>query len=478
MSLAPVLLWFRHDLRLTDHAALDTAVRAQVPVIPVFILDDDAEGDWPYGSATKAWLHHSLQSLSRSLTEIGSRLLVFAGRTEEVLTQLASATGADRVLCQRRYEPAARDVEQRLSVKLAKQGISLEVHGGRLLFEPAEVQNKQGKPFQVFTPFWKHCQTRPAPEKPLKKPSRLRSPDDWPNAMDLGDLQLRPSIPWDAGFFEVWTPGEAGAAERLATLKRTVSDYKTGRNQPGQNGTSRLSPHLHFGEISPRQVWHAVHEWMASGIAEGASALTFLSEIGWREFAHHVLWHFPFTPKACLREDFRRFPWKTSAKALEAWQHGKTGYPIVDAGMRELWHTGWMHNRVRMIVGSFLTKDLMLNWAEGAKWFWDTLVDADLAQNTLNWQWVGGCGADAAPYFRVFNPVLQGKKFDPHGDYVRRWIPELSVVPAEYLHEPWAAPPEVLEDSGIVLGETYPAPLVDHFAARDAALAALGSIKK
>lgn len=478
MSQQPVILWFRHDLRLADHSPLDTAVCLRVPIIPVFIFDDRSEGDWPLGAATKWWLHQALQQLGNTLTELGSRLILRHGPTESVLAQLAEATGATDVFCHRRYEPAARAIETAVEKCLAQEGVRFQALAGTLLFEPADVRNKQGKPFQVFTPFWKHCQTLPKPAVPLRPPGQMMKPARWPESLTLTDLQLLPVIPWDSGFYDTWTPGEAGAQQRLAGLKKTISDYKIERNRPDREGTSRLSPHLHFGEISPRQVWHAIHGWIDNSQVEAANALTFLSEIGWREFSHHVLFHFPLTPKTALREDFRKFPWRYDAKQQRAWQRGLTGYPIVDAGMRQLWHTGWMHNRVRMVVGSFLTKHLQLSWLDGAKWFWDTLVDADLAQNTLNWQWVGGCGADAAPYFRVFNPTLQGNKFDPDGAYVRKWVPELTDCPTKWIHEPWNAPPEELKRHGITLGETYPAPIVDHFEARERALEALASIRK
>ncbi len=409
MSQSPVILWFRKNLRLADNIPLDTAARLSVPVIPVFILDEAAEGDWPLGAATRSWLHHSLERLDESLRGVGSRLVLLAGPTEQLLTQLAQSTGAKAVLCQKRYEPFSRSLDESLQKRLNKECISFEALPGGLLFEPAEVRNKQGGPFQVFTPFWKHCQTLPVPQKPCRRPAHLQSPARWPESLSVNDLQLLPRIAWDRGFYDTWTPGEEGAQRRMDALRKSISDYKTDRNRPDHEGTSRLSPHLHFGEISPRQVWHQVQGWIAESMVDRDNALTFLSEIGWREFAHHVLFHFPFTHRTSLREEFRRFPWSDSKESLRAWQKGRTGYPIIDAGMRELWQTGWMHNRVRMIVGSFLTKDLLLSWLDGAQWFWDTLVDADLAQNSLNWQWVGGCGADAAPYFRVFNPILQGR---------------------------------------------------------------------
>jgi deoxyribodipyrimidine photo-lyase len=336
------------------------------------------------------------------------------------------------------------------------------------------VENKSGKPFQVFTPFWKNCLAKPDPAEPLPAPARIPAPDKWPDSLPLAALELEPRIDWAAGMRAAWTPGEAGAQDRLAHFFSGAAErYGAARDIPGIEGTSRLSPHLHFGEISPRQVWHAAR---LSGIA-GWRESRYLAEVGWREFAHHLLYHFPRTPVEPLRPEFARFPWRENDEALKAWQRGLTGYPVVDAGMRELWATGWMHNRVRMIVASFLVKDLLISWTEGAWWFWDTLVDADLAQNTLGWQWTAGCGADAAPYFRVFNPSGQGEKFDADGSYVRRWCPELARVPQEWLHRPWEAPAAVLAAAGVVLGRNYPKPIVDHAAARDFALKAFASLK-
>jgi deoxyribodipyrimidine photo-lyase len=345
------------------------------------------------------------------------------------------------------------------------------------------IKNKQGKPFQVFTPYWRHCLGLAKPAVGPGAPEKWASPAQWPQGLDLSELDLLPRLDWADAFGNHHEPGEAGARKRLDEfLAGAVDTYEHRRNTPGERGTSRLSPHLHFGEISPRQIWAATEALgEEAGIFPSSNgARVFLSEVGWREFAYHLLFHFPHTPKEPLRPEFSRFPWREDrdGRLLRAWQRGQTGYPIVDAGMRELWTTGWMHNRVRMVVASFLVKHLRLPWQRGAEWFWDTLVDADLAANTLGWQWSAGCGADAAPYFRVFAPVLQGFKFDGQGDYVRRWVPEIAGLPDKHLHAPWEAPAEVLEGAGVTLGDSYPKPMVDHKTARDAALAAYQELRK
>jgi deoxyribodipyrimidine photo-lyase len=350
-----------------------------------------------------------------------------------------------------------------------------------LLHEPWTIQNQSRKPFQVFTPFWKHCLTKPDPAEPLPAPRKITAPGQWSKSLPIEALELEPRIKWAEGMRAAWQPGEAGARGQLERfLSSAFENYSNGRNRPDLVGTSRLSPHLHFGEISPRQIWHGVRRMAEK---RGLSVVQwrnsqFLAEVGWREFAHHLLYHFPHTPAEPLRVGFKKFPWRRDASLLKAWQQGRTGYPIVDAGMRELWTTGWMHNRVRMIVASFLVKDLLLSWQEGAAWFWDTLVDADLAQNTLGWQWAAGCGADAAPYFRVFNPVSQGEKFDPQGDYVRKWCPELAKLSNTWLHQPWKAPDEVLAHCAIDPGRTYPKPIVCHAIAREVALEAFAKLKR
>lgn len=478
----PSLLWFRQDLRLQDNPALLAAAARGGAVIPVYILDDASEGRWAAGGAARWWLHHALAALEAALRERGSRLIIARGDTTEILRQLVRTTGAGALFWNRRYEPAVIARDAKIKTEFAAAGLEVKSFNAALLHEPHTIANKQGKPFQVFTPFWRHCLTLPVTAPVKSASAAVPASDSWPRSLALAELALLPTIRWDTGFAAQWEPGEAGAARRLKTfVARAMADYADTRNLPDRDGTSMLSPWLHTGELSPRQIWAAVEAAAReSGVfPPNNGARVFLSEVGWREFAHHLLYHFPHTPERPLREEFERFPWADDPGGLKlrAWQRGRTGYPIVDAGMRQLWHTGWMHNRVRMVAGSFLVKHLRLPWAHGAAWFWDTLVDADLASNTLGWQWTAGCGADAAPYFRIFAPVLQGVKFDANGDYVRRWVPELARLPAEHIHAPWEAPAEVLSAAGVRLGDTYPRPMVDHTEARNAALAALKELR-
>ena len=470
----PVIVWFRQDLRLADNPALVAAAETGRPVIPLFILDDETPGRWAPGGASRWWLERSLAALGRDLAHIGSPLILRRGNAEAVLPALVAESGATAVFWNRCYEPFAIARDTRLKAELKAGGVEVRSHNGSLLREPWEVNSKAGTPLKVFTPFWKALQALGDPDKPLAPPARLSPPAQQPAGDALAHWGLYPARPdWAAGFGALWTPGEAGAQARFADFSAAaITDYADQRNVPGQPGTSRLSPHLHWGEISPRMLWHATRS------EAGGGAESFLREVGWREFSCHLLHHEPLLPQRNLRGEFDSFPWADDAAGLGRWQRGETGYPIVDAGLRELWATGWMHNRVRMIAASFLIKDLLIDWRHGQDWFWDTLVDADLAANAASWQWVAGCGADAAPYFRVFNPVLQGMKFDPDGRYVRRWVPELARLPDSLLHTPWTAAPLVLEAAGIRMGKTYPLPMVDHGKARDRALAAFGTIKK
>lgn len=502
------LVWFRRDLRLDDNPALLAAVARGGPVIPVFLWCPQEEGEWPPGGASRWWLHQSLLALGAALAARGARLIVRshtwgAALPDErprsaldLLLGLVAETGARGVHWNRLYEPAAIARDVAVKAQLLAAGINAASFSANLLFEPWTITNEAGKPLQVFTPFWRRCLAREEPSEPTPAPPALPAPPAWPAGESPESLQLEPRIDWAAGIRAAWTPGEDGACRQLERFVRdAAAGYAAERDRPDRPGTSRLSPHLHFGEISPRRVWCAVRGARAArdrgarrgqkatprgadrtGTAAGGAA--YLRELGWREFAHHLLYHFPESVHAPLRPEFREFPWRADPAALEAWQRGRTGYPLVDAGMRELWATGWMHNRMRMVVASFLVKHLLLPWQAGAAWFWDTLVDADLANNTLGWQWSAGCGADAAPYFRVFNPVLQGERFDPEGAYVRRWVPELAALPAKRIQRPWDADPVVLAQAGVRLGETYPRPIVDHAQARGRALAAFAQLRK
>jgi deoxyribodipyrimidine photo-lyase len=474
---APVIVWFRQDLRLADNPALSAACESGQPVIPVYILDDESAGEWKPGGASRWWLHHSLSSLDADLKALESRLMLLRGDARNALLDLVAETGASAVCWNRCYEPLIRDRDTEIKAALCDASVDAQSFNGSILAEPWTIQNKQGEPFKVFSPFWRALQAQLDLDPPCPRPSRLTAPAQWPESEMLAAWKLLPEKPdWAKGFAPIWSPGEAGAKDRLETFfENGARHYADGRNRPDKPYTSGLSPHLHFGEISPRQIWFAT-EHVRADIGE-KNADKFLSEVGWREFSFNLLYHFPHFPEQNYQEKFDAFPWLDNQKALRAWQSGQTGYPIVDAGMRELWTTGWMHNRVRMIVASFLIKHLMIDWREGEKWFWDTLVDADLANNSASWQWVAGSGADAAPYFRIFNPITQGEKFDPDGDYVRKWVPEIARLPDKYLNCPWEAGPLILREAGVELGKTYPEPIVDHKAARDRALSAFKSLK-
>jgi deoxyribodipyrimidine photo-lyase len=468
----PAILWFRHDLRLADNPAL--AALAGQPILPVFILED---GPWAPGGAARWWLHHSLGALGRDLADRGAPLLLLRGDPRALIPELAARIGATEVHAGRRSEPAGRRCDAETHAALAAAGARLVLHRSALLHEPHQVRTGGGTPYGVYTPFSRRLfallEELPPP---LPAPKRIMAAAGAPQGLELDALGLLPQPPqpdWAAGFADHWQPGEAGAAARLAAfLEHGLADYAERRNDPGATwGTSGLSPHLHLGEISPRQAW------LAAQAKGGKGVETFLKELLWREFSHHLLWHRPEMPEVPLRAEFAAFPWQPDAALLRAWHRGRTGYPIVDAGMRQLWQTGWMHNRVRMITASFLVKHLLQPWQQGEAWFWDTLVDADLAANAASWQWVAGCGADAAPYFRIFNPVLQGEKFDATGRYVRRWCPELAALPDRWIHRPHEAPDIVLRGAGIVLGRDYPNPVVDLAAGRARALAAFAAIK-
>ena len=475
---APSILWFRQDLRLADNPALCAAMARGAPVLPVYILDDETPGRWAAGGAGRWWLHRSLTSLAADLEGLGRPLVLRRGPAERVLLELAAELGAGAVYWNRCYEPFAIARDTRIKTALQARGLTAESGNAALLFEPWLPQTKSGGPFKVFTPFWRHLLGRPAAPRPLPRPEALPNGTE-ARGESLEDWSLLPHAPdWAGGLRDSWTPGEAGAKARLeAFLDDAVGDYQAQRDLLDSPGTSRLSPHLHWGEISPRQIWHATrHRAAASGL-DPASSEAFLRELGWREFSYHLLYHWPELPERNWKSGFDAFPWREDEAAYRAWTRGRTGYPLVDAGLRELWATGWMHNRVRMVAASFLIKHLLIHWRRGEAWFWDTLVDADLASNSASWQWVAGSGADAAPFFRIFNPVTQSRKFDPEGGYLRRWLPELAKLPAAAIHAPWEADAGTLAAAGVDLGETYPRPIVDHAAARKRALAALETIK-
>ena len=469
------LLWLRHDLRLADQPALDRALRRGGPVVPVFILEP--AGPWAPGAAARVFLHDALAALEDALRAAGSRLVLRYGDPVGELRALAAETGADALAFNQRVEPAARSTDAAVLRALDGQ-LAIEQCNGALLLEPRSIATGSGGPYRVFTPFWRsvHAALQAAPPVTLPAPARIPAPTRWPKSVPLEALGLLPGIRWDTGIRACWPATEAAARARLeAFLDEGVERYAATRDFPALDGVSRLSPYLHLGQLSPRQIWAAVQaRALAAGqLAPGETVLAWLRQLVWREFAHHLLCHFPHTADAPLRTEFERLPWVDDVAGYRRWCRGETGYPIVDAGMRELWATGFMHNRVRMIVASFLTKDLGVHWRRGAEWFWDTLVDANLANNTLGWQWTAGCGADAAPYFRIFNPVSQSVKFDGSGAYLRRWLPELAALPDADLHAPWLAPPMALAAAGVTLGKTYPAPMLDHAVARREALARL-----
>lgn len=477
----PVILWFREDLRLSDNPALSAACESGQPVLPLFILDDETSGGWKLGGASRWWLHHSLSALGQALEAKGAPLMLRRSRADQVLDELVEKTGATAVFWNRRYDPAGIEQDRKIKQSLRDRSLDARSFNGGLLAEPWTLKTQSGDPYKVFTPFWKALRDRLDGLETSPPPSQIAG-FKLAGGERLDDWALLPRSPdWAGGLRSTWTPGEAAARARLASfIGQGMTDYADDRNRPDRNGTSMLSPHLRWGEIGPRQVWHAVRHALDAGgtkaLAKGGES--FLREITWREFSTNLLFHWPEFPERNWRRSFDAFPWKRDADALRAWQRGRTGYPIVDAGMRQLWQIGWMHNRVRMIAASFLIKDLMLDWREGERWFWDTLVDADLANNSAGWQWVAGSGADAAPFFRVFNPVTQGHKFDPEGNYVRRWVPELAKLPSEHIQAPWEAPPEILKKAGVELGHDYPRPIIDHAKARQRALAAFERIKQ
>jgi deoxyribodipyrimidine photo-lyase len=460
---SPVLLWLWRELRLADNPALVAALASGRPVLPVFILDETTPGPWAPGAAARWWLHHSLASLAADLAACGAPLVLRRGRITEELPRLVQETDAAAVYAGQAIEPWARAV----IASLGSSAIPLHLHRTTTLFDLPAIRTRSGDGFGIFTPFARACLLHTPPPMPSPAPARIPSIAP-PRSDRLQDWHLLPTRPdWSGGLQVTWQPGEAGAVRRLQRfIESNLENYHRQRDFPAIDATAMLSPHLAWGEISVSAAWHAAGN-------DGKGPAHWRNELLWREFCAHLLWHNPNLPELPLRRNFARIPWRDDAAGLRAWQRGRTGVPIVDAGMRQLWQTGWMHNRVRMIVASFLAKHLLLPWQKGEAWFWDTLVDADLASNAAQWQWVAGCGTDAAPFFRIFNPVLQAQRFDPDGVYVRRFVPELARLPLPALHAPWRASPLQLADAGIVLGRDYPLPLVDLATGRARALAAL-----
>jgi deoxyribodipyrimidine photo-lyase len=484
---SPTIVWFRDDLRLSDHPALHAAAKRGAPVLCLYILDEQSPQlkppqARPMGGASKWWLAQSLRALDASLKTTGNTLVLRRGQATDIIVALAREIGASHVFWNEIAQAPHLALADSVTEALADLDIGAHSFAGDLLAHPTlvrskEMPGKQTRGLRVFTPFWKRLQAMGGPPKPLPAPKKLKSCPGIASDR-LGDWQLEPTKPdWASGLRETWTPGEAAAQKHLKRFLKEIAGYSGNRDRPDREGTSRLSPHLRFGEISPRQIWYAAQFAADEQPRLAGDIGKFLSEVGWREFCRHLLFDLPDLATRNLQSSFDDFPWKTDRDALGAWQRGQTGYPVVDAGMRELWHTGVMHNRIRMVVASFLVKHLLIDWREGEKWFWDTLVDSDVGSNPANWQWVAGSGADAAPYFRVFNPILQGEKFDPDGLYVRRWVPELKDLPSKLIHQPWTATPDQLKSAGVTLGKDYPRPIIDHKVGRERALKAYATIR-
>ncbi len=470
------LVLLRRDLRLADNPALYEAVQRGGPVFVVYIRESDDPDASSLGAAQDWWLHHSLSGLSDSIEKKGNRLILKSGNQNKTVYALIDEIGATAVFWNRRYHKQGRDQDANLKKTLSSRGIKAKSFGASLLHEPSKLLTRSGGYYKVYTPFWKAFIEEPPFAEPLPAPAEIPAPSFLPQSESLSDWSLLPKEPnWAAGFSQHWKPGEDGAKTALETfLESNIDGYKKDRDFPAKAATSRLSPHLALGEISPLQIWHTVNDEKSPS----ETRQKFRQELVWREFSWHLLFHFPELKTREFNDRFAGFAWDFDEKAFNQWTKGQTGYPIVDAGMRQLWQTGWMHNRVRMIAASFLIKDLMIDWRHGEAWFRNTLIDADPASNAASWQWVAGSGADAAPYFRIFNPTLQGEKFDPEGDYVREFVPEIAALPNKYLQQPFKAPPDVLKSSGLTHGKTYPKPLVDHKQARDRALEAFQATKQ
>ena len=466
------LMIFRRDLRMTDNPALVAAAKEGNPLICLFVWDPDIPNLERLGSASRWWLHHSLLVFAEQLQHVGNRLIICRGHLKEVIPLFVRRYRITHMFWNQSYEPGACQEEMWLQKWAKEHGKQTFTFNGNLLIDPDVFGNLSGKPYTVFTPFWNRLQKSNLGGISLPAPRRLPGAPKIKKHSSLSSLHLTSQEDRMRSLGQIWRPGEDGAKACLKSfIRNSIMKYQTDRDRPDRSHTSKLSPYLHFGEISPRYVWKKIQNLTPKvPLNRKESLVAFKRQLAWREFGYHLLVHFPQLPNMPLRAQYTRFPWKANTKRLAAWQNGQTGYPLIDAGMRELLKTGWMHNRVRMVVASFLTKHLLLPWQKGAAWFWETLVDADLANNTLGWQWAAGCGPDAAPFFRIFNPMIQGQKFDPAGVYVRRWVPELTTLPNTYIHRPWEASTSTLKEAGVTLGKTYPVPIVDHQKARDTAL--------
>ena len=475
---APALVWLRADLRFEDNPALRAAADSGRPVACLYVLDDETPGDWAMGGAQRWWLHHSLAAMQDDFGKFGGALILRRGDCRGVVPSVAEELGAGLVTWNRRYIGWQKEADADVKASLEDQDVEVRTFRGTVIFEPGEILTGGGTPYKVYSPYWKKMQEREVPEK-VAKVQKLEAPGALPASDDLGDWDLLPTKPdWSTGFAPVWTPGERGARDRwLSWLKGDAEDYDDERNVPALDATSRQSPHLHFGETSPVVAYRELEEAVEDGSVPEAQGRSWLSELAWREFHYQLLAAQPQMFDEPLDAKFKDFDWEDDDEAFDAWAYGRTGYPIVDAGMRQLYETGWMHNRVRMITGSFLVKDLLLDWRRGMAWFWDCLVDADPANNTAQWQWIAGCGADASPFFRIFNPVTQGERFDKKAEYIKHWCPELEDLPEKHVHAPWEAPDDVLEKAGVTLGEDYPEPIVDHAERREEALDRYKAIK-
>ncbi len=468
------IMLFRRDLRLVDNPALNAALQFE-NILPVYIDSSAQAKDWALGGASRWWLHHSLISLQKSLREKSTDLLIAQGDRDQNIEKLTSQYDVKAIFWNRLYDARFLESDKKLKIRCRELGLIAESFNGSLLAEPWQVLKSDKTPYMVYTAYWNAFVKTATVRQVETQKGFCPLPKNFKPDLKIENLGFLPRIKWDREFYDHWHPGEQTALKCVDEfLENRISSYDNDRNIPNKNGTSRLSPHLHFGEVSPHQIWQKiVKKYGPIASVKDKDVVQYSKELIWRDFSYYLLFHFPQIDRKPLRKEYENFPWLNDKKGLQAWQRGQTGYPIIDAGMRELWRTGWMHNRVRMIVASFLIKDMLIPWQKGAEWFWDTLVDADLASNTQGWQWTAGSGADAAPYFRIFNPTLQSEKFDTLGQYIKKWVPELENLGSEWIHEPGEAPEAELRAAGIILGKTYPLPIVEHQFAKIRAMKAL-----